>query len=162
MDHPRCVILVDSIQNTRNPRTEVKASVGEDYQMGKRIKQEEKAVHLYCRVETLGIRIGWDSLGVTYCLSPSNILKYFRIYQESTLFDKETNELIYIGESSDISRRIRDHMRKTWEGRSLQVKFNVQPVSILPHNLKELENDLIGWYFFENRKVPQYQFRNYQ
>lgn len=77
------------------------------------------------------------------------------------LFDKNTDELIYIGESSNISRRIQDHMRKAWDGRTLQFAFNVQPDTILPHNLKELENDLVGWFFSENKKIPPYQFRNY-
>jgi hypothetical protein len=33
---------------------------------------------------------------------------------------------------------------------------------VLPHNLKELENDLIGNYFEHYRKAPKYQFGNYR
>jgi hypothetical protein len=34
--------------------------------------------------------------------------------------------------------------------------------AVLPHNLKELENDLIGNYFEVYRKAPKYQFGNYR
>jgi hypothetical protein len=34
--------------------------------------------------------------------------------------------------------------------------------AVLPHNLKELENDLIGNYFERYRKAPKFQFGNYR
>ena len=77
------------------------------------------------------------------------------------LFDDILNEVIYVGESVDIHNRLRDHKRKHWDGRKISVSFNIQPVSILPHNLKELENDLIGCFFGDFHRLPAYQYRNH-
>lgn len=76
------------------------------------------------------------------------------------LFDSTLNELVYIGESVDIHNRLRDHQRKSWDRRKISVSFNIQPQSILPHNLKEFENDLIGGYFGDFHRLPVYQYRN--
>lgn len=77
------------------------------------------------------------------------------------LFDSTVNELIYIGESVDIHNRLRDHRSKSWDGRKISVSFNIQPESIFPHNLKELENDLIGCFFGDFHRLPVYQYRNH-
>jgi hypothetical protein len=53
-----------------------------------------------------------------------------------------------------------DHAKKSWDGKELQFSFHSVKRTVLPHQLKERENDLIGNYFEQNRKAPEYQFRN--
>jgi len=74
------------------------------------------------------------------------------------LVDQSTDELVYIGQSKDVHTRLLSHSTKYWDGRELEFAFNTQNSSILPHNLKELENDLIGCYFNLNRKLPRYNY----
>jgi len=74
------------------------------------------------------------------------------------LVDQSTDELVYIGQSKDVHTRLLSHSTKYWDGRELEFAFNTQNSSILPHNLKELENDLIGCYFAVNRKLPRYNY----
>ena len=51
------------------------------------------------------------------------------------------------------------HSRKTWEGRTLQFSYQIIGQSVLPHNLRELETDLIGNFFEHFRKAPEFQFK---
>jgi hypothetical protein len=76
------------------------------------------------------------------------------------LMDAGSHEIVYIGQSADVAKRLLDHCRKTWDDRSLQFSYQIIGKSVLPHNLKELENDLIGNYFENFRKAPEFQFRN--
>jgi hypothetical protein len=76
------------------------------------------------------------------------------------LEDSVSKEIVYIGQSASVMKRLLDHSRKTWNSRSLQFTFHVFGKPVLPHNLKELENDLIGNYFENFRKSPEYQFKN--
>ena len=51
------------------------------------------------------------------------------------------------------------HSRKTWEGRTLQFSYQIIGQSVVPHNLRELENDLIGNFYENFRKSPEFQFK---
>jgi hypothetical protein len=94
------------------------------------------------------------------------------------LTDAGSQEIVYIGQSADVAKRLLDHSRKTWDGRTLQFSYQIIGQSVLPHNLRELETDLIG-NFFEtgqvirsgqgeesagligiSRKAPEFQFKN--
>ncbi len=74
--------------------------------------------------------------------------------------DAVSQEILYIGQSADLRKRIPDFVRKDWEGREVQFSYQVVGKSVLPHNLKELECDLIGNYYEQNRKTPVFRFRN--
>ena len=76
------------------------------------------------------------------------------------LADTGSQEIVYIGQSADVAKRLLDHSRKTWEGRTLQFSYQIIGQSVLPHNLRELETDLIGNFFEQFRKAPEFQFRN--
>lgn len=76
------------------------------------------------------------------------------------LADAGSQEIVYIGQSADIANRLLDHSGKTWDDKSLQFSYQVIGQSVLPHNLRELENDLIGNYYENYRKAPEFQFRN--
>lgn len=78
------------------------------------------------------------------------------------LSDAGSGEIHYIGQSKNCSKRLQDHSRKQWDEKSLQFSCYLDSGLTLAHNLKELENDLIGNYFEVYRKAPEYQFRNNQ
>jgi hypothetical protein len=63
------------------------------------------------------------------------------------LADAGSQEIVYIGRSADVAKRLLDDSRKTWEDRSLQFSYQIIGLSVLPHNLKELQTDLIGNYY---------------
>jgi len=48
--------------------------------------------------------------------------------------------------------RLLSHSRKFWYGKDLEFSFHAVERTIFPHQLKELENDLIGNFF---RAIPE-------
>jgi len=76
------------------------------------------------------------------------------------LSDAGSQEICYIGQSGNCAKRLLDHAKKSWDGKELQFSFHGVERTVLPHQLKERENDLMGNYFEQNRKAPEYQFRN--
>jgi hypothetical protein len=58
-----------------------------------------------------------------------------------------SEQILYIGQSADVATRLLDHSRKAWDERVLEFSYQIIGQSVLPHNLRELENDLIGNYF---------------
>jgi hypothetical protein len=49
-----------------------------------------------------------------------------------------------------------------WDEKSLLFFVHIEQKPVLPHNLKEMENDLIGNYFEVYRTAPEFQFRKNQ
>jgi hypothetical protein len=76
------------------------------------------------------------------------------------LIESDSLEIIYIGQSLKCANRLKDHSRKSWDGMVLKFSYYCFEETVLPHQLKELENDLIGNYFEQCLKTPAYQFGN--
>jgi hypothetical protein len=76
------------------------------------------------------------------------------------LFEHDTGDFVYIGQSADCAKRLRSHAIKFLDEKDLLFSSYIIEKAVLPHNLKELENDLIGIYFEKYRKVPKFQFGN--
>jgi hypothetical protein len=76
------------------------------------------------------------------------------------LIDAGSQEIIYIGQSGNSANRLLDHSRKSWGEKELQFSFHSIEKAVLPHQVREMENDLMGNYFEQYRKAPEYQFRN--
>ncbi len=76
------------------------------------------------------------------------------------LFERDTGDLVYIGQSPDCAQRLRSHAMKLLDEKDMLVSWYIEEKPVLPHTLKERENDLIGNYFEMYRKAPAYQFRN--
>jgi hypothetical protein len=76
------------------------------------------------------------------------------------LTDVGSQEIIYIGQSNNCQNRLLDHSRKSWVEKDVFLSYFILEKPVPAHNLKELENDLIGNYFEVYRKAPGYQFRN--
>jgi hypothetical protein len=78
------------------------------------------------------------------------------------LFERDNHDLVYIGQSADCAQRLRSHAMKFLDQTDILFSYFIAKKPLLPHNLKELENDLIGNYFEVYRKAPKYQFGNYR
>jgi hypothetical protein len=76
------------------------------------------------------------------------------------LADAGTREIVYIGQAADIRNRLAGQAARSRDGRALVFSYQVVGQSVLPHNLRELEGDLLGNYFEQFRKVPEFQFRS--
>ena len=76
------------------------------------------------------------------------------------LFERDTHDLVYIGQSPDCAQRLRSHAMKLLDEKDMLFSYFIERKPMLPHNLKEQENDLIGNYFDRYRKAPRYQFGN--
>ena len=76
------------------------------------------------------------------------------------LFERENQDLVYIGQSADCAQRLRSHAIKLLDEKDMLVSYYMEKKPLLLHNLKEQENDLIGNYFEVERKAPRYQFGN--
>ena len=77
------------------------------------------------------------------------------------LTDSGSNEIVYIGQSADVMKRLLDHSKKSWDEITPKFSYQIVGQSVLPHNLRELENDLIGNFFENYRKAPEFQFKNH-
>ncbi len=76
------------------------------------------------------------------------------------LTDAGSQEIVYIGQSGNCARRLEDHARKSRSEKELRFSFHGLENPVLPHQLRERENDLTGNYFEQYRKAPEFQFRN--
>jgi hypothetical protein len=74
------------------------------------------------------------------------------------LSEGASNEIIYIGQSTDCAKRFRNHAMKFLDEKNIMFSYYIPEKTLLPHNLKEWENDLIGNYFEMYRKAPKFQF----
>jgi len=74
--------------------------------------------------------------------------------------DAVSQEILDIGQSADIRKRLLDQCKKDQEGRELEFSYQVVGESVFSHNLKELECDLIGNFFEQNRMAPELRYRN--
>lgn len=69
-----------------------------------------------------------------------------------------TDQVIYIGQSNNLKKRLLSHARKNWGEDDILFSWCVQPDTILLHQLKELENDLIGGYYSLSGSIPVLQY----
>ncbi|MDO9326323.1 MAG: hypothetical protein Q7T80_15340 [Methanoregula sp.] len=78
------------------------------------------------------------------------------------LTDAISQEILYLGQSAHCINPLPDHVRKSSEGRELLVSYHTVEKTVLPHQLREMECDLVGNYFGQYKKAPEFQFRNRQ
>tara|TARA_B100000949_G_C14011114_1_gene337315 strand:- start:41 stop:472 length:432 start_codon:yes stop_codon:yes gene_type:complete len=111
-------------------------------------------------LKTQGSPLDPDWMGLRWyrtdfsALQPSSVSANPGVY---LIFNDETRETLYIGQTTNLLRRLATHRTKAW-GCSASFLYTTMD-GTLPHQLKELENDLIGAYFDQTGLVPEYQFR---
>ncbi len=74
------------------------------------------------------------------------------------LSDMSTGEIVTIGQSNNCAHRMADLTSKPGDERILSISVHCREKTLYPHQLRELEADLIGNYFGEYRKSPAGQF----
>jgi|GEM_PF-624938 len=74
------------------------------------------------------------------------------------LLEATTAEVLYIGQSDDLAGRLAVESRKERDGHTLQFSYQILGRKVLPHNLRELECDLIGNFYELNKRAPQLRF----
>jgi hypothetical protein len=68
-------------------------------------------------------------------------------------------EVILIGRAENLSSQLAGQAARGWEGTAIAFSFHAIGEPLLPHQLRELENDLVGNYYEQYRKPPVFQFR---
>jgi hypothetical protein len=74
------------------------------------------------------------------------------------LTDQGTGEILTIGQAGNCAERLLLLSNRQWDGREVVFSFPTEEQMVLPHQLRELENDLLGNFFERFRKSPEYQF----
>ena len=69
----------------------------------------------------------------------------------------DSGEVLYIGETRNLRQRLKAHSGRDWQCRPGFV-YSAQAPSALPHQLKEMENDLIGALYEQSGAAPRFQF----
>lgn len=67
-------------------------------------------------------------------------------------------DVVYIGQSKGLRSRLQSHAKRDWGDIEAAYSYVMCPPEILPHQLKEWENDLIAGYYAEIGRPPVYQF----
>ena len=74
------------------------------------------------------------------------------------IWDEDTDYLHYIGLSINVRSRIAQHSTaKDWISKNTICSVYYLPNDIPNYQLKEIEDDLIGAYFFQKNTIPTYQ-----
>ncbi len=89
------------------------------------------------------------------CLRECLILQFSA--RARKISDPMKRGLLYIGETRNLRRRL-SHHRRTFKKLFANVSFSKLPDSVRSYQRKELENDLIGGYYFQTKSVPLGQF----
>jgi hypothetical protein len=76
------------------------------------------------------------------------------------LLGTETDEILTIGHTGNCAKKMDDLCKKPGNEQDVMFSFHAFEKPVLPHNLREMENDLIGNFFERYRKAPENQFRS--
>jgi hypothetical protein len=95
---------------------------------------------------------GWEELNLRSVKRIPTLPGVYRIY------DPERLEMLYLGESAHLRRRIQSHTRSEWGSKGL-FSYHVLPKSLPEYHRREMENDLIGGYYLERIEPPRFQFK---
>lgn len=97
----------------------------------------------------------WSALKT---LAPQEVVKLPQSPGVYKILARGDEELLYIGQTIRLKSRLITHCRAGWGRPDLLFSFLSFPESILPHQLKEIENDLIGGFYHLTNDVPLFQF----
>jgi hypothetical protein len=73
------------------------------------------------------------------------------------VFNSGTNEILAIGQAQDCTVRLLSFCDEQ-SNNCLEFSWYPEPLTVLPHILKEQANDILGNYFAVFRKMPEWQF----
>lgn len=93
-------------------------------------------------------------------LAEENIIRVPRHQGLYLLLD--SGEVIFIGGAVNGAVQLAEQATRAWEGKEIAFSYHATGGALLPHQLREMETDLIGNFFEQYRKAPEKQFRNRQ
>lgn len=93
-----------------------------------------------------------DWMGLNWINAHKNKISGPGIYK---ILDLDKSQVIYIGQSINIDIRLGTHRRKNWGVEKISMSVVELPKSILPHQRLELENDLLGAYYYLYQGLPK-------
>jgi hypothetical protein len=99
--------------------------------------------------------ISWSS---SQALTPENVKT---VPPGSGLFilsESASEEILYIGQAVDCKERLLDQCRRERAGHEILFTYHIPEKSLLPHQLREWECDLLGNYFSMTKKAPALQY----
>jgi hypothetical protein len=73
------------------------------------------------------------------------------------IFDSDTNELLYVGETQNLRKRFTTHGEKKWQCQTPFFSFVTLKASIQKYQLHEIENDLLGGFYAQSQTMPKFQ-----
>lgn len=101
--------------------------------------------------------LGWSPLKTLDSVGVSSAPRLPGLYK---LLSQAGDELLYVGQSMDLKARLMAHRRVDWGVPPTAFSYAALDGSVLPYQLKELENDLIAGFYRRTRDVPSFQFSN--
>ncbi len=103
-------------------------------------------------LEPTWMQLSWSNKYHLHITNLQNIPTSPGVYK---IFDADTSEMLYIGESESLRKRFRDHYQKVWDCLNPIFSFYELPnTTTLSYHLLEIENDLIGAYYHQTKVVP--------
>ncbi|WP_220199786.1 GIY-YIG nuclease family protein [Ktedonospora formicarum] len=73
------------------------------------------------------------------------------------IFDPNTLEILYVGETTDLKSRLKTHAAKNWQCQSPHFSFVRLSHDIQKHQLRERESDLLGGFYALTSTLPKFQ-----
>jgi predicted GIY-YIG superfamily endonuclease len=73
------------------------------------------------------------------------------------IVDADTQELLYVGETQQVKKRLTTHDKKNWHCQT--PCFSLVPFQerIQKYQLHEMENDLLGGFYAQSQTMPRFQ-----
>ncbi len=117
-------------------------------------------------LQMIGAPIENDWMGLTWNtpqrLIPANIQNMPKAGGVYKIFDLETKELLYVGESQNLKSRLTTHARKIWQHSDPLFSFVELPHGTLAYQRHEIENDLLGGFYAYSQTMPKFQLINHR
>ena len=78
------------------------------------------------------------------------------------IWDDHTKQLLYVGESGDLQSRLLNHSRKNWGASPVTAAYYASEEEIFAYQRHEIESDLLGAFYFSEKRTPLFQYLNHQ
>jgi hypothetical protein len=78
------------------------------------------------------------------------------------IVDVEQREVLYIGETGDLYQRLRVHQQKSWGSAYPYFSYVTLPADTPSYQRHEIENDLIGGFYAQTKRIPKFQLMDHK
>ena len=113
---------------------------------------------LACSQEKNWMGLQWSTPNQLASITRQGILAILGVYK---IFDPETGELLYVGETKNLKTRLAAHARKNWQCQKPLYSFVELPEDTPTYQRREVENDLLGGFYAQSQNMPKFQLINH-